>query len=160
MSKTLNKFLKDTGYIRVKLDFLKTKHYSLEASINGINGRFILDTGASNSCICTSLENKFNVISQYSKEKASSANSEISNTNISKRNTIQIGEWVDKLNLITFEMNHINNALIQKKIDKIDGIIGADILKKSKSILDYETNNLYLKLWFDRFNYCYNWFFY
>ena len=146
MSKTLNKFLKDTGYIRVKLDFLKTKHYSLEASINGINGRFILDTGASNSCICTSLENKFNVISQYSNEKASSANSEISNTNISKRNTIQIGEWVDKLNLITFEMNHINNALIQKKIDKIDGIIGADILKKSKSILDYETNNLYLKL--------------
>jgi hypothetical protein len=36
--------------------------------------------------------------------------------------------------------------LLEKKIDKIDGIIGADILKKSKSILDYETNNLYLKL--------------
>ena len=62
MSETLNKFLKDTGYLRVKLDFLKTKHYSLEASINGINGRFILDTGASNSCICTTLESNFNII--------------------------------------------------------------------------------------------------
>ena len=64
MSITLNKYLKDSGYVSIKLNFLKTKHYSLEADINGINGRFILDTGASNSCICSSLENKFNIISK------------------------------------------------------------------------------------------------
>ena len=51
MSKTLNKFLKESGYMSTNLDLLKTKHYSLEAKINGINGKFILDTGASNSCI-------------------------------------------------------------------------------------------------------------
>ena len=146
MSITLNKFLKDTGYIRVKLDFLKTKHYSLEAKINGINGKFILDSGASNSCICTSLENKFKVIANKSKEKASSATSQMTHTKISKSNTIQIGKWKDKINLITFDMSHINNALSEKKINPIDGIIGADILKKSKAILDYKSNNLYLKL--------------
>ena len=43
-------------------------------------------------------------------------------------------------------MNHINNALSQKKIDSIDGIIGADILKKSNSILDYKSNKLFMKL--------------
>ena len=97
MSITLNKFLKDTGYTRVKLNFLKTKHYSLEAKINGNNGRFILDTGASNSCICSSLENNFNIISKETIEKASSATSEINNTKISKNNTIQIGKWKNKL---------------------------------------------------------------
>ena len=146
MSITLNKFLKDTGYIRVKLDFLKTKHYSLEAKINGINGKFILDSGASNSCICTSLENKFKVIANKSKEKASSATNQITHTKISKSNTIQIGKWEDKINLITFDMCHINNALSEKKINSIDGIIGADILKKSKAILNYKSNKLYLKL--------------
>ena len=146
MSITLNKFLKDTGYIRVKLDFLKTKHYSLEAKINGINGKFILDSGASNSCICTSLENKFKVIANKSKEKASSATNQITHTKISKSNTIQIGKWEDKINLITFDMSHINNALSEKKINPIDGIIGADILKKSKAILNYKSNKLYLKL--------------
>ena len=146
MSTTLNKFLKDTGYVRVKLDFLKTKHYSLEAKINGINGRFILDTGASNSCICTSLENNFNVISKKTTEKASSATSKISNTKISKNNTIQIGKWENKMNLITFDMGHINHVLNDKKIDSVSGIIGADILKNSKAILDYNLNNLYLKL--------------
>ena len=146
MSITLNKFLKSEGYSSVKLIFLETKHFLIEAKINGAKGRFILDTGASNSCICTSLEDKFKVISKESKEKASSANSEMTHTKISKSNAIQIGKWEDKINLITFDMSHINNALSQKKVSTIDGIIGADILKKSKAILDCKSNKLYLKL--------------
>lgn len=149
MSTTLNKFLKEYGYLAVKLQFLKTKHYSLEVKINGKSGRFILDTGASNSCICISLEKKFKVISKDSKVKASSANSEMTNTKISKNNSIQIGKWESKLNLITFNMNHINKALGEKQIDNVDGIIGADILKKSKAIIDYKSNKLYLKLRLD-----------
>ena len=146
MSVTLNKFLKNDGYCSVKLVFLETKHYLVEAKVNGVKGKFILDTGASNSCICTSLEDKFKVISKESKEKALSANSEMTHTMISKSNMIQIDKWEDKINLISFDMNHINNALSQKKVSPIDGIIGADILKKSKSILDYKTNKLFLKL--------------
>jgi len=146
MSKTLNKFLKESGYISVKLNFLKTKHYSLEAKINGINGRFILDTGASNSCICNSLENIFDIISKETIEKASSATSEISNTKISKNNSIQIGKWENKINLMSFNMNYINKLLGEKKIDLIDGILGADVLKKSKAIIDYKSSKLYLKL--------------
>ena len=146
MSITLNKFLKSKGYSSVKLIFLETKHYLIEAKVNGVSGRFILDTGASNSCICTSLENKFKVISKDSKEKASSANSEMTHTMISKSNAIQIDKWEDKINLITFDMNHINTALSEKKINPIDGIIGADVLKKAKAILDYKSNKLYLKL--------------
>ena len=136
MSITLNKFLKSEGYSSVKLIFLKTKHYLIEAKVNSINGRFILDTGASNSCICTSLEGKFKVISEESKEKASSANSEMTHTKISKRNVIQIGNWLNKLDLITFDMNHINNALSQKKVPPIDDIVGSDILTRSKAILE------------------------
>ena len=73
MSITLNKFLKRKGYSSVKLIFLETKHYLIEAKVNSVSGRFILDTGASNSCVCTSLENNFNIISQETIEKASSA---------------------------------------------------------------------------------------
>ena len=146
MSITLNKFLKSEGYSSVKLIFLETKHYLIEAKVNGIDGRFILDTGASNSCICTSLEDKFKVISKESKEKASSANSEMTHTKISKSNIIQIGKWEDKIKLITFDMSHINTAFSEKKVDPIDGIVGADVLKKSKAVIDYESNKLYLKI--------------
>ena len=44
-------------------------------------------------------------------------------------------------------MSHINNALSQKKVPPIDGIIvGADILKKSKAILDYKSNKLLFEI--------------
>ena len=150
MSITLNKFLKTSGYNSVKLIFLETKHYLIEAKVNGIKGKFILDTGASNSCICTSLENKFKVNSEESKEKASSATSQMTNTKISRSNVVQIGKWEDKINLLTFDMNYINNALDEKQIDHIDGIIGADILKKSKAILDYHGDEIYFKM--NKFN--------
>ena len=75
--------------------------------------------------------------------------SDISESDISRRNTIQIGKWEAEIILITFDMNHINNALGEKQINSIDGIIGADVLKKSKAVIDYESNKLYLKL---RFN--------
>ena len=151
MSITLNKFLKSEGYSSVKLVFLETKHYLIEAKVNGVSGSFILDTGASSSCICTSLENNFKIISKQTIEKASSATSKISNTKISKNNTIQIGKWENKINLITFNMSYINHALNEKKINSVSGIIGADVLKKSKAILNYKSNKLYLKLWFYRF---------
>ena len=118
----------------------------MKAKVNSVSGRFILDTGASNSCVCISLEDKFKVISKESKEKASSANSEMTHTKISKSNIIQIGKWEDKIKLITFDMSHINNALSEKKVDPIDGIVGADVLKKSKAVIDYESNKLYLKI--------------
>ena len=146
MSITLNKFLKKSGYCSVKLIFLETKHYLIEAKLNGVSGRFILDTGASNSCICISLEDKFKLISKDSKEKASSATSQMTHTKISKSNAIQIGKWENKIDLISFDMNHINSALNEKKINPIDGIIGSDVLKKSRAILDYKSNKLYLKL--------------
>lgn len=149
MTITLNKFLITKGYSSVKLIFLKTKHYLIECKINGVEGKFILDSGASNSCVCNSLEKKFKLESKKNTIKASSATSEMTNTNLSKKNEIQIGKWSDKLNLITFDMNHINKTLSEKGIDSIDGIVGADVLKKSNAILDYKSNKIYFKL---RFN--------
>ena len=149
MTITLNKFLITKGYSSVKLIFLKTKHYLIECKINGVEGKFILDSGASNSCVCNSLEKKFKIESKKNTIKASSATSEMTNTNLSKKNEIQIGKWSDKLNLITFDMNHINKTLSEKGIDSIDGIVGADVLKKSNAILDYKSNKIYFKL---RFN--------
>ena len=43
-------------------------------------------------------------------------------------------------------MKHINKALVERGIECVDGIIGADILKKGKAIIDYEKNRLFLKL--------------
>ena len=146
MSLTKNSFLKSVGYISVKLKLLKTNHYLLKACINGIEGKFILDSGASSSCICLSLENKFKIDSKENKIKASSATSKMEDTRLSKNNTIKIGKWRSKINLVSIDMTHINRVLNEKETESVDGIIGTDVLKKSKAIIDYESNKLYLKV--------------
>lgn len=146
MSLTKNSFLKSIGYISARLKLLKTNHYLLIACINGVDGKFILDSGASSSCVCLSLENKFKISSKKNKIKASSATSNMEDTRLSKNNTIKIGKWRSTINLISINMAHINRVLSEKETESVDGIIGADVLKKSKAVIDYESNKLYLKI--------------
>ncbi|MDA9622849.1 retroviral-like aspartic protease family protein [Flavobacteriaceae bacterium] len=146
MSLTKNSFLKSVGYISVKLKLLKTNHYLLKAYINGVEGKFILDSGASSSCACLSLESKFKINSKENKIKASSATSNMEDTRLSKNNTIKIGKWRSIISLVSIDMTHINSVLNEKVTESVDGIIGADVLKKSKAVIDYESNKLYLKV--------------
>ena len=146
MSLTKNSFLKSIGYISVRLKLLKTNHYLLKACINGVEGKFILDSGASSSCMCLSLESKFKIDSKKNKIKASSATSNMEDTRLSKNNTIELGKWRSTINLVSIDMTHINRVLSEKETESVDGIIGADVLKKSKAVIDYESNKLYLKI--------------
>ena len=146
MSLTKNSFLKSIGYISVRLKLLKTNHYLLKACINGVDGKFILDSGASSSCVCLSLESKFKIDSKENKIKASSATSNMEDTRLSKNNAIKIRKWRSKISLVSIDMTHINKVSNEKETESVDGIIGADVLKKSKAVIDYESNKLYLKI--------------
>ena len=56
-------------------------------------------------------------------------------TLISKKNYIELHSWKNKkLKIVLFDLKHVNEALIAHDAKPVDGIIGADILKKSKAI--------------------------
>ena len=71
--RTLYQLLRSKGYTRVRLQTLPTNHYAVVATLNGVNGRFILDTGASSTCVSTELAVHFHLNAKPSEEKASSA---------------------------------------------------------------------------------------
>jgi len=144
---TLKDFLIDRGYSKIKLKFTKTNHFEIKASINGVKGQFILDTGASNSCVGFEAIERFNLKVKDSKIKAVGAGASGMLTQISSSNDIKVGQWKkNSVSLILFNLSHVNNGLINHNADPVDGIIGADILKKGKAIIDYEKKYLYLKL--------------
>ncbi len=144
---TLKDFLETKGYSKVKLKFTKTNHFEIKASINGIKGRFILDTGASNSCVGFEAIERFNLKVKDSEIKAVGAGASDMLTQISNSNAIKVGKWKkNRVPLILFNLSHVNNGLINHNAEPVDGIIGADVLKKGKAIIDYEKKYLYLKL--------------
>ncbi|MFG6685015.1 TIGR02281 family clan AA aspartic protease [Mariniflexile sp. HNIBRBA6329] len=147
MTETLEEFLLNKGYVRVKLRLTKTNHFEIKATLNGIKGRFILDTGASNSCVGFEAVDNFNLKVKDSNILAAGAGAINMETKMSNKNKVKIGKWeTNKVVLVLFNLTHVNTALINHKSKPVDGIIGADILKKSNAIIDYEKKYLYLKL--------------
>ena len=141
----LKDFLIQQGYIRVKLKKTITNHFEIKAKINGIKGSFILDTGASKSCVGTEDIDFFNLMSQESEHKATGAGPSEIDTLISDKNEINLGKFkIKKMSLILIDLSHINKALEKQDANPVKGIIGADILLKGKAIIDYNKKYLYL----------------
>lgn len=145
--KSLKKFLKSKNYISTPLLLTETNHFEVAAKINGISGRFILDTGASNTCVGMDRIEFFGLKSKESEIKAAGAGATEMHTLISTKNNLEIGKWKkSKKKIVLFDLIHVNQALTNHNAMPVDGIIGADILKKGKAVIDYDKKRLYLKL--------------
>ena len=144
--KTLPDILRKEKYKKINFKISKTQHLLIKAKINGVKGNFILDTGASNSCVGFESIELFQLKAKASKTKASGAGATGMLTQISVSNKLQLGNWKHKgFDLVIFDLSHVNEALVAYKAEPVHGIIGADILMKGKGIIDYVNHCLYLK---------------
>ena len=131
------------------ISFLITRsnHILIECKINYVSGIFIVDTGASNSCINYLSASKFNVEFKKSNETASSATNEINETYYSKNNKLKIGDFkINDFDLVLFDMSFINNSLKEKGVSDVDGIIGSDILNELNACINYKNKEILLEL--------------
>ena len=95
MGHTLKKFLiKKKGYVSVSLESIDTLHFILYARVNGKSGRFILDTGASNTCIGENWADYFELIAERSEIRATGAGTDTLKTQTSVGNLLQIGDVI------------------------------------------------------------------
>jgi predicted aspartyl protease len=144
--KNLHDILKKEKYKKIKFKITKTQHLLIKAKINGISGNFILDTGASNSCVGFESIEFFLLKAETSKTKASGAGATGMRTQTASNNQLQLGFWKNaEFDLVIFDLSHVNEALIEHKSKPVHGIIGADVLMKGKAIVDYYNHYLYLQ---------------
>ena len=144
--KDLQDILKKEKYKKIKFKITKTQHLLIKAKINGVTGNFILDTGASSSCVGFESVDFFLLEAKKSKTQASGAGATGMLTQIAVGNKLQLGNWKHAgFDLVIFDLSHVNEALVAYKAEPVHGIIGADILMKGKGIIDYFNHYLYLK---------------
>lgn len=142
----LRKFMESESFYRIPLQRLATGHYLFSARINSISGEFILDTGASTSCIDLSSSSYFSLISEESIIKAAGAGAINMETMLSRKNEFTIKDWtLRSMDFVLFDLSHVNQALAQAEENPIHGIIGADFLKKHRAVIDYGRNCFYIK---------------
>ncbi len=134
------------GYSKISFRIRKSNHLYINGKINGIKGLFLLDTGASASCIDIHQQTYFKLKSSPSDTKASGAGSNNLYTEISKDNRISLGKWKSKkTTLVLLDLTHVNIALSQFNLPEVQGIIGSDLLKKHRAIIDYSSKTLFIR---------------
>ena len=145
-SNTLEKFLSIRNFKKIKLHLMPSNHYKILAKINGVKGWFIIDTGASTTFVSQLAIEKFKLKIKAKKIKAQGAGPGQIEVQISKNNQLSIGRWVSKkCHIASIDLSPINTAFSAANLTKVEGIIGADVLKKGKAVIDYDKNYLYLK---------------
>lgn len=142
----LKNLLENTGYFRISLEPTGTDHLALKATLNNKEGLFILDTGASGTCVGMDAAIHFEMQEEETELKAAGAGATEMDTRISENNTLRIGEWqCEGLKIILLDLSHVNTALTGQDQQPVDGIIGADVLRMAAGIIDYGEDVLYLK---------------
>lgn len=134
------------SFQRVPLKKLKSGHYKLSLKINGLKAEFILDTGASTSCMGFESVANFILNAEESDVKAAGAGAINMETKVAMNNEVSIGSVTMRgVDLILFDLNHVNEALSQVDEQPIHGILGADLLKQMRAVIDYGRNCFYIR---------------
>jgi len=127
-----------------KLRLTKTKHLWCAARINGKNAVLLVDTGASNSCIHSELQEHFELILKGEPFDAAGASAGKMKATLTSKCKLELSkDSADKHAFVLLDLNHVNQTLQNQGTRKIDGILGADFLKRKKAVIDYGERMLY-----------------
>lgn len=130
----------------ISLKINGTGHFKVNAKINGAKGSFIVDTGASHTVIDEMSSEKFKLKFSGASKTAGGLGTSGLQTKRSTGNKIEINDFaISRVPLTALSLQHVNDALEKHGSPKIDGVIGADILKKHSAIIDYKGKAIYLK---------------
>jgi predicted aspartyl protease len=122
-------------------------HLSVRARINGKSVHLLIDTGASRTVF------DLNRIGSYSKSKTIEDSEKLSTglgTNTMKSmfttlKKIQLGDLILlDYETVLLDLSHVNQSYGQVGLKSIDGVIGSDILKNHKAVIDYGKKQLKL----------------
>jgi predicted aspartyl protease len=122
-------------------------HIFIAAKINGKKATLIVDTGASHSAFDKKRIKKFVNKSRFKKYErlASGIGTNSMKSQVTKVDTFSIGKIILKNYLaILLDLSHVMTTYRQMGIQPVDGVLGSDILKKYKAVIDYRRKKLVL----------------
>ena len=137
----------EEGYESIKLaQMLGAGHLQLNATVNGVEGIFILDTGAGYTVMEAERMEKFGLIPETTEETATGAGGTNLKMQISQGNQLKLENLViENTVLAMIDLSHVNNAFLAMGFETVDGVLGADILADYDAVIDYKGLRLYLR---------------
>lgn len=122
-------------------------HLSIVGKINGNKTHLILDTGASQTVFDKS--RMITTLGHEEFEKVDSLSTGLGTNSMEshlvKILSLKIGEMeLKNVKVVLLDLSHVNQSYEAMNMKPVDGVIGGDILKKYKGIIDYDKKQLTL----------------
>jgi predicted aspartyl protease len=146
----LQAFLFQQEYVAIPVRENIAGHLLVEVNVNGTSGIFILDTGAATTVADVTKAELLRLIHEKDDTTFSGAGAGGQGLEVcpSSGNTIQIGNFIRRDFMITLmSLQHVNESLAKLGADEeVTGIIGVDVFKSARAIIDYNKMMLYLSM--------------
>ena len=138
-------------YIEVPLQLLDIEgegfHIMLKGSIHGKEARFLIDTGASRSVFDPNTMANFIENLQFEKKEGMTAG--VGSSDLESAtfiiDTFSIGALeINDYEAVALDLENIHEMYGKLGLPHIDGIIGGDLLKRHKAVINYRSKKLRL----------------
>ncbi|WP_162054226.1 retropepsin-like aspartic protease [Pontibacter pamirensis] len=137
---------KHQEYERIQLKKMSSGHLQMQVYLNGVRGNFILDTGAGATILEEKRKSAFHLKSRKSNKQVTGTGGGTMGMQLSTGNKMQIGQLeINNSSIYLINLDHVNKAFLDMKLEEVDGIIGADILSAKRGVIDYTNLVLYLR---------------
>jgi predicted aspartyl protease len=120
-------------------------HAIIQARINGLPARLLIDTGASRSVFDTNRFGRFVHGHEFKPDEKLSAGLGTSSMQTMEvtLDELGLGEIVLKrLDTILLDMSHVNGSYERLGLPQLDGVIGSDLLERLGAIVDYRKRRI------------------
>lgn len=135
------------GYARIPVRWLPTGHLVVLAEINGVEGRFLLDTGAAHTVLNRASVARFGLVPCACPSVAATA--------VGAGGATDLSAWsVERFELggVRARIDHLRAADLSAVVAaigaatrvRIDGIIGQDVLVERQGMIDLASGRLFL----------------
>ncbi|QEL17675.1 aspartyl protease family protein [Limnoglobus roseus] len=145
----LSQLMKEQGYVAVPLVQEEAGGaFVVECQSGTEKWRMLLDTGAESSCLDAGLAKRLGLKGQGEAKVVGAAGVQVG-AQVSLRG-MTIGEYDtramgNEVGLAAFDFSAMAAVQEQRKIPKIDGLLGHAALRLNSAVIDYDTRTLYLR---------------
>lgn len=141
---SLEQTLLANGYQVVTLTKLRTGHETIEVTLNGVRGIFVLDSGAGASVVHSANREKFGLAETGASVTGTGAGGQISLQTVPIQSLSLGAVAVPQPEISVTDLGYVVTALQQAAGVTIDGVIGQDILTRDGGIIDVRSQRLFL----------------
>lgn len=134
------------GFFAIRLTCSSIGQFLVRLKYDAHELTMILDSGASSSVVDIERARQLKVGHEHLGVKAAGVGTSAADVFQLPTREIRIGDFaLAETRLLAMDLSHVNQALKERNVASVDGVLGTDVLIRHNAIVDYSEAKLFLK---------------